>query len=270
MSIICIGGANRSGTTLLQTLLCQGKNTLPFTKEALYFREIVRLYHDQKLADSTEDFFGSIDGLKAQQSEILSSFLDKIAKSYSCAHLVLKEPLISRYLPDLFELRPDIHPVVMVRDPRDVVASTLKVGRRQIENGEGTWIDDSNVEKICHMIMSHYAAIFTSDSVEFKKTLTLFRYEDLVNSPKTMLQEMQSKTGIDFSHVNPDDDTDKKCFENFNYDSQYAWKSDHYGKKVTKALIGTYKDELDDENIQIIQTECHDFMQFFNYTFDKL
>ena len=91
MSVFFIGGVNRSGTTLLQSILCSDKTTNPLIHEASYLRNIVEAYvfGQQKFEEHNKYYFSSIEDMRDFTAGWAKSFLDKIRSRYpESEHLV--------------------------------------------------------------------------------------------------------------------------------------------------------------------------------------
>ena len=137
MSVFFVGGVNRSGTTLLQSILCSDKTTNPLIHEASYLRNIVEAYvfGQQKFEEHNKYYFSSVDDMKDFTAEWAKSFLDKTRNRYpESEHLVLKHPPLTPRFPALFDLLSSVgeNPkfFIIIRDPRDVAASLVRVGER--------------------------------------------------------------------------------------------------------------------------------------------
>jgi len=133
MSLILVGGSQRSGTSATQQLLCQLPEANPYLYEASFLRMQVACYADAKATFSNNhaSYFGDVQNLRNFQSGVVNAFLDNTAAVHGgCEHLVLKEPHLTMYWPQLYELVPDAWFLMMIRDPRDVIASMISVGER--------------------------------------------------------------------------------------------------------------------------------------------
>ena len=107
MSVFFVGGVNRSGTTLLQSILCSDRSTNPLIHEASYLRSIVEAYvfGQQKFEEHNKYYFSSVEDMRDFTAGWAKSYLDKIRARYpESDHLVLKHPPLTPRFPAIFDL----------------------------------------------------------------------------------------------------------------------------------------------------------------------
>jgi len=131
--LIFVAGGPRSGTTLLQGLLCSSPDTNPLIGEATDLALLVNAYcRSRELFQGEQrDYFDDLTDLQRFYASIVTAWLAKTAQRFGQpATLVLKSPAFTPVLPDLLELLPQAIAIVAVRDVRDTVASLLKIGHK--------------------------------------------------------------------------------------------------------------------------------------------
>ena len=132
MQLIIIGGAQRSGTTLLQTLLANALN-VPLLPEAHIFCDILAAYKRAKeFGHKTRFFYATQNDLSSFFQSISERHIsDIIARVGTTSALVLKDPNLIQVLDEAAALFPQCIRIVCLRDPRDIAASFLQIGQRQ-------------------------------------------------------------------------------------------------------------------------------------------
>ena len=137
---------------------------------------------------------------------------------------------------------------MMIRDPRDVVASYKHY----------------TVEKGYKYLDAAFSSLNALDFAEKNKTkIIVIKYEDLVRNPLLISKKIFSSIGLDF---------DKKTFSFFDF-------SDRLGKKwgnnssfndfshgISTKPIGRYKQILSNAEINFVQNICGDIMQKNGYS----
>jgi hypothetical protein len=207
MSLILVGGSQRSGTSATQPLLCQHPDSNPYLYEASFLRMQVACYADAKAAFSNNhsSYFGDVQQLRNFQAGVVNAFLDNTSLIHgSCEYLILKEPHLTMYWPHLYELIPDAWFLMMIRDPRDVIASMISVGERQKELGQDYLFTDRNILRLCEHFVAFYRPAFEVSDEGFRDRLAVVHYENVVTDPRTALEHVTGFTGIPFDSIDPE------------------------------------------------------------------
>lgn len=268
---IFVGGAARTGTTLMQAILCSDKTTNPLISESAPIRLLlesleknIRLY--KRFPGM---YFNSEEELKLLYSNYLDIFFAHLKKKYSCQNLVLKEPQLTKYFPLLFELLNDkVKFVCMVRDPKDTIASMLTWGEKMREQGQEHFFQNRNMEELTYFYKSFYAPLFRyeKENTAFKKKILYIRYEELVLNHEEIVSKLRDFLGLSLSEFTPNKVWIKSKI-NFN-DNNLPFKSaitELYGKKISSSGIGKFKKILTEEEINIIENNLSPFLNRFNY-----
>ena len=79
MSVFLIGGINRSGTTLLQSILCSDSTTNPLIHEASYLRGIVDAYRlgQKKFDEHGKYYFTNEDEMLNFTARWVKEFMEQ-------------------------------------------------------------------------------------------------------------------------------------------------------------------------------------------------
>ncbi|MEQ8952888.1 MAG: sulfotransferase, partial [Gammaproteobacteria bacterium] len=110
MSLIFVGGSQRSGTTVLQQLLCADQDASPRLAEASYLRMLVSTYQQARLDfdHDTSSYFRDLEQFRNFHASVVNIFLNRTLNAhYPARHLVLKEPHLTPLFPALFDLVPN-------------------------------------------------------------------------------------------------------------------------------------------------------------------
>ncbi len=274
MSWIFVGGSQRGGTTLLQTLLCQDAEANPLIQEAKYLRHLVAAYRFGKLQFQleTKDYFRDAENYLAFNRKLIRAFLDNTLSLFpGRKHLVLREPHLTMLFPELGELLPKARFLCVMRDPRDVIASMIEVGKKLKAQGKDTdamarMFIGRDMTQLSQHVMSFYDPVFRSRDPALRQRIHFLRYEDLVQNPEQQLQGLRAFTGLKLAGVDPhaDPDTGKVNHERGS-DYQRAWKTDKDGKAIADDSVGRYRKVLDRREVAAIEKHCGRLMARFKY-----
>ncbi|WP_456427600.1 sulfotransferase [Rhodocaloribacter sp.] len=269
--VFFVGGGARTGTTLMQILLSQAESTNEMAPEAHYLRCLISSYRlaRNSLAHQTPQFFDDADDFRTFNAEIIERFVTRTRRRFSDArHLVLKDPEMTKSFPDLFELMPSARFICMMRDPRDVVASLLRVGEKMLEKGRNDFVAAAtrarDIGRLCRYFTGFYASLWPEQDARFWERTLFVRYEDLVTNPEGVLEDVQAFTGLDLSHVSRAADFDTGTVD-YSARTDSPWFSKLYGKGISGARIGVYAGVLSSEEIALVEHLCADFFKLFSY-----
>jgi len=129
--LIFVGGAPRSGTTLVQNIL-DSHPAICGGPEFLHIRDILALRN--KLHGSIDreliDLFCSPDDVDRYISSLIENLLLPLADKNECKFLSEKTPENALVFPELISLFSEARFIHVVRDPRATISSLLQVQKR--------------------------------------------------------------------------------------------------------------------------------------------
>ena len=138
--MILIGGAQRSGTTLLQTLLANALGA-PILPEAHILCDLMESYKRAKDAPrKTQYFYADDEELLAFFRACAERHIGDLTRRLDGAdNLVLKDPNFVQFDDAAASMLPHAVRIVCLRDPRDIAASFLRIGQRETHGEAGKY-----------------------------------------------------------------------------------------------------------------------------------
>lgn len=271
MTTFFVGGCMRSGTTLLNSVLCSTDLTNPIIREAQYLGRLIHLhiYAQSTFDDFLFHYFDSRQDLKLYHAELIEKFLDRIRIRYDGpAHLVLKNPQMTPQFPEVFELVGDCKFLVVVRDPRDTICSIREVANRQASQGEVTDIVHmkDNLPRLAEYFLSYYQTLMTNKNLVFQKNLLIIRYEDLAQRTGEVVEKLAGFTGLPLHGYDPDGAWREMTAYHSEKTRNNPFYAELYDQPISSAKIGRHLMELTNEEIDSIERICHLFMQRCGYS----
>jgi len=123
-----IGGYARTGTTLMQGIICSDPAAFPVTQEASYLTALLHAYdHLLMLPKRIDDYFGTREHFTEYHRQTVTRYLDHICGRFGRDKLIVqKDPQLTLYFHHLAGFVARSRFIVMVRDPRAAVASQIR------------------------------------------------------------------------------------------------------------------------------------------------
>lgn len=259
MQLVLIGGAQRSGTTLMQTLLVNTlqSSTLP---EAHILSDILATYKRAKEFGNKTCFFYPTDDDLRSFFELFAQrhIADIVARAKPSDVLVLKDPNFIQVLDEASTLFPQSLRIVCLRDPRDIAASFVQIGQRQIETKPGRY-SKRDISFISKKILASYQPLMQTSQ---PPKAIVVRYEDLASNPKASLEALARDTGLKLSL----DRIERPLWLDAEARHEASWITKLEGGKPSSASIGSFKRVLRGEEVAVVQRVCEPIMTRFGYT----
>ena len=270
MNYIFILGTPRSGGTLLYNILCNDLEINPPLPENHLINEIGNIYFNntERFIIEKSYFFDNKEDLRKLCRSWAVSFLEKIQKRYKKPKkIIIKSYPTTPNFNIIFELIAESHFIFTVREPRDVIASMIKVGEEQQKIKEENKFP-RNINYLSKRVNQYHRILFSNVFKEknslLKKSTTIIKYEEMVTNTKHILNNLNKKLGTKIDLKNSSeiwkrsDYIDKK-------NKNFGFFSKHWKKPITSETIGSYKGVLNSDEISLINIQCRKIMNFFNY-----
>ena len=244
--------------------------------ECYYISQQLELY--KKAADTFEvrhaDYFGDREGLDDFTRSTLQGYLDLCRERLGGPQtLVLKNPELSYHLAAVHHLLPAAKLVVVIRDPRDTIASILAVANRHRERGIHSKLTlmGRNMRKLAALYQSYHADLF-AHLPALSDRLVLFRYESLMRQPETTIEELARSLGltiessdlvgeVDLGAPTAWLDAEKTADRPF----LDAFRSPLHRMGISPSRVGAHKEQLSPAETLELQNALRGFNQLMPY-----
>jgi hypothetical protein len=274
MTTFFVGGSMRSGTTLLQAVLCSTKDTNPHIFEAQYLTRLFMLHHygHVQFDGFLQHYFDDQAQMTAFHADMIQQFLDLTRRRYHPApHLVLKNPEMTRLFPMIADLVEDSKFIISVRDPRDTIASILDVAQRQAAQGQTTNLTQTGRDMTKHAanFNQFYAPVFNEKNSDFMKSVFIVKYEELVVHTQAVLNSLSDFTGLALRDFDPEQPW--RTLVDFSDDNviRRPFHTSLRGRPISKDRIDRYVKSFSKDELQTIERVCGPFMNAFGYKPDS-
>ncbi len=196
MRIYFVGGCQRSGTQLLNAVVCADRRATPFPRETKLFRGLAATLASALREVEQKgncDFFQSAEQCEEWFRDVFLRLIDDTTRRFAeqFDYVTFSDPKLTPHYPLLARLQPDWRFIVSLRDPRDVAASFLQVGQRQIELGQRAVY----TEQMLPLILQEYCAAYSRKVMRLAETappcLCVVRYEALAGLDATEMEKIR-------------------------------------------------------------------------------
>lgn len=274
-NVLLIGGAMRSGTTVIHRALCTAENSNPYISESWFLSDIMRLYrwnltrYDVRHADQ----FGHVRNFRELIWLNVRQYILTVSVKYNDPELlILKHPELTYYFHELAEHFPNFRFIVIVRDPRDVIASIMEVAKRHHQSKIASpQTALKNIRQYCESYFAYYANVF-NHAESFGNRLIFIKYEDFMQEPGRELARISQFSGARYDQDRAMDFLpEHAAAANFDKDAREqdpfsgAFWSDAYTQPISTERIARYKNTLSDAQVEEIEQHLHHFGKRFAY-----
>jgi len=259
MRLILIGGAQRSGTTLLQTLMANALDA-PVLPESHILCDILAAYKRAKDAGQKTRYFYRTDAaLLAFFRSCASRHVGDIAETIGAKSvLVLKDPNLVQADAEAAAIFPDAIRIACLRDPRDIAASFLRIGQRERPEGQPGKYRRRDIDFIGKKILASYTPLMGGEE---RSNLHLVRYEDVATKPRETLETLARATGLVLSLER----IDNPAWLDADARHETSWISELEGQGPSSASVGAYKSVMRPNEIALTEQICSPYMAWAAY-----
>ena len=260
---IFIAGSPRSGTTILNQILCKSAHTNPMMGEAQNFFNLIQAYNSALgQFDYKTRYYFTKDELFQYHKKLADDYLNRIRSKFSNnVRLVLKCPGYSKQFPYVLKLIPHSQFVMIIRDPLDIVASQVAVGETQRATSKKCEYPREHIQHIAHRVNLNYSPILNNKKI-FGDKLHIIKYEKFVSeksSLKRLSEFLQLPDLVERSQI------DNKEITDFVHDKSHATYSQFWDQNLTTSSVGRYKNYLTPQEIEIVKNTTKNLRQMFHY-----
>ena len=259
MQLVLIGGAQRSGTTLLQTLLANALAT-PVLSEAHILCDLLAAFKRAKSTPRKTQYYYKTDGdLLAFFQDCVNRHIADLRRNVGAASaLVLKDPNLIQVDAEAAAVLPGAIRIACLRDPRDIAASFLRIGQREQPEGAPGKYRRRDIDFIGKKILGSYAPLMQDGAAT---DVILVRYEDVVTKPRETLADLARETGLPLSLERID------TMEWLEAESRHdpAWITELEEKGPSAASVGAYKTVMRPSEIALTEEICAPLMAWAGY-----
>lgn len=179
--LVIVTGAIRSGSTLMRAVCATGPETHALARPSSHLFALMQPYLEGRLTfDSHASyFFETQEDFAAYQAGLVRQAITAAWQHLGRPKtLVMGDPTLAPAVPVLYEMLPEAHFVLALRDPRGIVTSRLTVMKRMqgiahLDNNEISNIRGL-MAPICEEVNKYYPFLPDDDP-----RVTLVRYEDV-------------------------------------------------------------------------------------------
>lgn len=266
MPTFFICGGKRTGTTLLENVVCAYPGVHPALPEA---QLITRLMYALRWAETPDNFDSFVKPTFPRRQDLVAYFTGMVreyarrtrAIHGSAGAVVFKNPEYSLVIDELVETLPDARFLVCVRDPRDQVASEIEVVRRKGELEQRQVGGAVDAISLGHTLARYYERLLQVEREQPWRFLFV-RYEDMVRDFPVTLARLDDFTGLSGNTFDPRSDWPNR--EEFS-ETAYPTYSPLYGKPVVDSSVGRFRQALQAVEIRGIERACETLMDRFGY-----
>jgi hypothetical protein len=271
--VIFVTGCMRSGTSLLHRLISTSPDTGERVAPARYLADFLLLSRSYMNGDSAfaADYFQSRDHLMETTGQFVRDRLaDAWANSGKPACLAVRTVEIAPMLPLVATLLPEAKFAVSVREPKDVIASILKVGEKQLKLGRDTPATRRDVWRLARSYNRSYLAAYRAQlgDEQLRRRIVFVRYEDATADPSGALRDVWRRFELapGTGELKADPDLRPSLKEILVHRLWRAYRTDLSEAAVSTRSVGSHKKALTVAEVLLTNWRCRILRRVFGYS----
>lgn len=249
--LIFIGGAPRSGTTLIQRIL--GAHSQVYAgPEFDLIPNIMELRNQflQKVASGRISTYLDVQETNVIFEGFILSMFQKKANETEKSYISEKSPPNIEVFSELLDCLPQAKYIFVVRDPRAVVASLLEVGKKMQA--------DAAPVPLCLMKTRHAVGLVNTMWEKGNKALLrsdnvlLLHYEDLIREPELTIRKLTSFISVSFEESMLRIQDSKWDAAELSREEAYWYSKDQLKMEINKRSVEKWKTSLSSYDLYLI------------------
>jgi len=257
-NLIFIGGAPRSGTSLIQKIL-DNHSTVYAGPEFDHLHAICNLYDSMLggIENKRQVAYYTKNPLKESFKQLIYSNLVNNLEKKDITHVSDKTPMNALVFDRIKELFPKSKFIFIIRDPRAILYSMKKVYKRALKYGDNVGVGFNTLKDL--RSIKSYIQSGQDFFFDNQNSCTIIHYEELINAPKQTIKDLCITLGLQFQpnmlQTYNENDT-SKILKTKTIRSWYDEKL--YNRKIDKDSLFEWKDKMNKKDILLANA-------FFNH-----
>lgn len=263
--MICVVGGARTGTHLLNAVLCSSRSVTPLLAESVPAQLLVSAFRETRahLTMYPGAYFDEDEEVRSLYAGFLADLVGQLRLRHRRPIVVLRQPALARLSNELGELllaggqKPLF--LVTVRDPRDAVVSMLEWEQKRLRRGGNELVPgEDRPRALAEWLLSFYPSLLERDGSD---TLVV-RYEDLVQRTEETVTTLARFTGLRLKA--------EAHWENARVDligdpsgAIGGAITKLYGQPISDASVGSWKTRLDPQQADAVLEVCRPLVERF-------
>ncbi|HID97510.1 MAG TPA: sulfotransferase [Thermodesulfobacteriaceae bacterium] len=269
LKIIFVGGSPRSGTTLVKRIL-DAHSDIYCGPEFDYLPRFCELYSNMKYSLEIGRLKSYTDEhqLREHFRNFILAFFVPLAERFKVHCIAEKTPDNIIWFYELHEIFPEAFLVHVIRNPLDVVASHLRLGKRTDRN-QPLFHSARLTANVWKKTVFH----LTRDNdrfndPEFRQKYLELRYEDLVRRPGEEIARLSDHIGVPFEKSmlvsSGRGKGDITIFDEF-------YTTEEYYRPIVQSSVGRWKKELSKRELfAILDITYRELIELGYYTYEDI
>lgn len=197
--LVFVGGPPRSGTTLVQNVLDSHPEILG-TPELLHFPDVLKLraLFLGSVRRGFLEFFCESEDVDCAAYAFIDRMLGPVIEESSARYISEKTPGNALVFGQISELLPRARFIFVIRDPRAIVSSMMRIGDRARAKGVSLGVHMESPRAALKEVKNLLRSGFSHAS-ERPGRCCVVKYEDLTTDPETVTRRLCDFLGLEWS-----------------------------------------------------------------------